>query len=138
MLTLLLRSTNVPQPTVADVGFEEVPIGDEFNDPQGQFSGYDTYDSSQRIQLHKQKHINLRSMVDDDVVTTIPMLYLDLITMNSLNNMTMDDLERTTLVRPGERWTNGTVAVDTTRNNWRILSITCTTGTNYTESIFEK
>lgn len=136
-LLILLRSTKQLQPPVPTEGLEEIPLYEEADDLQGQFGNYDCYDAVQRTQLHKQQHVNLRSMVDDDIETTIPMLYLDLLPASYLEDLTMDDLERTTLVRAGERWTNGTVAADPARNNWRVLSISCSSGANFTQSVFE-
>lgn len=137
-LLLLLRSTALQQdPPTPSPGLTEVSLFEE-TDPQGQFGNYDCYDAAQLDQLHKQQHIDLRSMVGNDIVTTIPMLYLDLLTMDTLASIDMDALEQTTLVRAGERWTNGTCATDPTRKNWSILSVSCTTGDNYTQSVFER
>lgn len=136
MSLLVLLRTHPPAHKEPPVDVPEITLWDEFDNPQGAFPHYDAHDAAQRIALHDQAHVNLRSMVQNDTFIDIPMAYLDLFRMALADNYTMEDLEATTLVRTGERWTNAVVAKDPTRKNWRILTMLCQPGMNVTESRF--
>lgn len=113
-----------------------IPLWDEFSDVAGRFINYDAHDTEQRNQLNRQQHVNIRSFENDDLLIAIPMFYLDLLPMSLLNNQRMIDLEGSTVVKAGERWTNASVAKDPLRKNWRVLSMECVVGINITESTF--
>lgn len=112
-----------------------IPIREEFKDPLGRFSNYDTYDQAQRLQLAQQAHVDIRSFVQDDTTLPISMLELDTLTMLDLDGETMGDLEATDIIVQGEHWSAGTVGVQTDRNNVLGLSLSCTTGANTTSSV---
>lgn len=135
-MSLLLLRKAVPAQRPVDTELDEIPLRENFEDPQGRFLNYDAYDTNQLAALKNQQHIDIRSFEENDVVTTISMLYLDLLALTTLNNMTMDDLTSTTVVRAGERWTNGTVTKDPARKNWNKLFMPCSAGTNTTISLF--
>lgn len=134
-LLILLRST-APAVLPVQVELDEIVLRNEFEDPRGEFHNYDAYDDAQLAALKSQKHINIRSFEQYDVTTRIPMLYLDLLSINTLNTLTMEDIGLTTFVRAGERWTNGIVSKDPARNNWQVLSMPCVSGLNTTISAF--
>lgn len=123
----------------------KIPIRGEFDDLEGRLQNFDAYDVAQRVQIRKQKHVNIRSFVQDQVMVPTNMFALDQQTMVVLNTQTMGDLNSkdasgnllfTIAVKPGEAWTNGAVGKQSDRNNWRGLSLTCQGGsTTTTESV---
>lgn len=135
MLLVLLRTHPFNKPNAAG-DQENIPLWDEFDNPQGQFINYDAHATTQRAQLERQQHVNIRSFENDDVLIAIPMLYIDLLPMSLIDNQLMIDLEGSTVVRAGERWSAGTVAKDATRKNWRVLSVPCAVGLTISESTF--
>lgn len=135
MLLLLLQTHPIEAPN-PDGDLADITLWDEFTNSTGQFVHYDAHDLTQRVQLAKQKHINIRSFENDDFLISIPMLYLDLLPTGLLDNQRMIDMEGSTVVRAGERWTTGTVAKDATRKNWRVLTMLCNIGTNVSSSTF--
>src|SRR4051812_26664767 len=67
------------------------------------------------------------------------MLALDLLTMAALNAETMGAIEGSGgVVRFGEHWTSGVVGPQADRNNWRGITLSCSSGTNVTSSVLQK
>lgn len=106
------------------------PLSDEFSGAVGEFGNYDAIPTTQRVQLHKQKHTNIRSFVGDPITRSITMLDLDLLEMGDLNLDTMTTLDGQIVVRDDENWSAGTAAKDSSRHNWWTLSLPCTAGGN--------
>lgn len=113
----------------------EIPIKDDFSDREGRFRNYDAANRDQREQLYKQKHVDIRGFRQEDLSARIPMLYLDLLTMEILDVRTMSELNGNVVVRRGEQWTQGTVLKETDRNNAHGLNLSCSVGTTVTQSI---
>jgi hypothetical protein len=114
-------------------------IGDDFTSPLGIFAPYATYDGDQNAQLQLQRHTDLRSFEEPDVLAPPTMLALDLLTMAALNAETMGAIEGSGgVVRFGEHWTSGVVGPQADRNNWRGITLSCSSGTNVTSSVLQK
>jgi PKD repeat protein len=112
----------------------EIPIRDEFTDPNGQFVNYDCYDPTQAAQINKQQHVDIRSFIPA-ATHTLTMLDFDALAMSALESDTMTTLESTTATtRPTESWSSGAVGT-TAFNNWRGLTLTLANGTNTTSSV---
>jgi hypothetical protein len=115
----------------------EIPLREDFSNDEGRFVNYDTQDLDQREQLAKQKHVDIRSFVGDDLQTQtrLTMLYLDLNQMDEMELLDMEALEGLVVARRGEAWTVGTVERQADRNNWRGITLSCIVGVNTTESV---
>lgn len=90
---------------------------------------YDAYLATDRANIAKLKHSDIRVMQQADLTNSLPIIDLSTNPINTLNTQTMAQLGGSITVRKGEAWTGGTVAVDATRSNLRILSITLINGT---------
>ena len=113
----------------------EIPIRDDFTNGEGRFRNYDAANRDQREQLIKQKHVDIRSFRQEDISARTQMLYLDLITMEILDELTLAQLNGNVVVRRGEQWTQGTILKETDRNNVHGLQLSCSVGTTVTQSI---
>lgn len=113
----------------------EILIGDEFDNDTGQFPNYDATDDDQRIQLRAQKHTDIRSFQQEDVTARVTMGLLDLISMGDMNLKTMSDLDGSTIILRGEQWSSGVVGRQSDRNDWLGITLSCTTGSNITQSV---
>lgn len=111
-----------------------VPVYENFDNALGEFPNYDTYDSGQRTQLALQKHVNIRSFVQNSLTEPFTMLLLDEYQMTALDLLTMAQLETLTVVQ-GENWTNGAVGPQSDRNNFSGISLACGTGETDTQSV---
>lgn len=118
-----------------------VTLYDDFENPLGQFTGYDTYDSAQRTQLARQKHVDLRSFEASPITEGYTMYDLDVglsltgSTMSALDALSMATLESGVLLVPGESWTAGVVGPQSTRNYFKGITLSCKTGANPTSSV---
>lgn len=120
-----------------------VRISEEFDNPQGAFTNYDAYDVSQRAALAKQRHVDIRSFVQTDLLSEpLTMSDLGVITMTGLDGYTMTGLE--TGAAPyysGEHWAitagTGTLVVgpQSDRNHWNGLALTFSVGANAVTSV---
>lgn len=112
---------------------------DLFEEFEDNFRDYDTANDAQLNQLRKQEHVDLRSFESHEIRVPINMLYLDLLSMLTMNLHTVGDLDGDISVRSGEQWTNTGTSVIVSRqgdrNNANGLSMACTTGDNSTASI---
>lgn len=115
----------------------DIYIGEKFEDAQGRFRNYDVIANPQQQQLYKQAHVDIRRFDNEDVTTFIPMLYLDLLSMNLLNLQQVGALGGSAVVRYGEQWTQGTVGANSDRNNINGIQLSCEAGYNVTESVLK-
>lgn len=111
-----------------------IPLYDDFANAVGQFPNYDTYDSGQRTQLARQKHVDLRSFVPGPG-TSFTMFSLDPDTILTMDTLSMTALESGQPFGPNEAWTAGTLGPITGYNGFTGLSLSCTTGANATQSV---
>lgn len=118
----------------------EIQIADEFTEEAGEFTNYDAIPLDQREQLKLQKHVDIRLFNDEPLSASITMLQLDTLTFFQLSQLQMNQISIDTgaqiILRTGENWSAGTVARQADRNNWRGISLACTTaGPNITQSV---
>lgn len=122
-------------------------IREDFDAPFGQFPNYTVYDINQFNQLTKQRHLDLRSFQQDNILIQVSMIHMDLATMGTLNQYQMlgsgdnaeHSLEGNVIVSVGEQWTAGVVGKNSDRNNLLGLSLSCTVaGPNQTQSIIKE
>lgn len=112
-----------------------IPLSEEFDEQDGRFENYDSYDSAQALQLRKQAHVDIRSFVPP-VPTVLTMFEIDQITIGNLDAMTMTDIEGSvTTNHLDEAWTSGVVAAQADRNHWYGLTLNCVAGANVTKSV---
>lgn len=118
-----------------------IPVRAEFDDPQGSFAQFGTYDTAQQNQLRAQNHVTIRSFYNDAILALLTMLYIDRLDMTTMDGMTMTNLASESTVgyynlHPGEAWTGSvTVGKQSDRNHHRGLTLACTAGINTTESV---
>ena len=105
-------------------------LHDDFDDPQGRLLNYDTYYTSQRQALPSQRHVDIRSFVQNDVTQTYA-------SADTYMQQTAPSGATTFVVVEGEKWTgsNVTVGPQSDRKYFNGLSMACTTGSNVTSSI---
>lgn len=113
----------------------DIPIRENFEDQEGRFRNYDAANLDQRQQLVKQKHVDIRGFRQEDISVRMPMLYIDLLTMQILNEQTMLKLNGNVIIRRGEQWTQGTFLIELDRNNVHGMRLACPVGTTVTESV---
>lgn len=113
----------------------DIPIRENFEDNEGRFRNYDAASLDQRRQLIKQKHVDIRGFRQEDLAARMPMLYIDLLTMEILDERTMGNLNGSVVVRRGEQWTQGLFYIELDRNNVHGMRLTCPVGTTVTESV---
>lgn len=112
-----------------------IPLYDDFNNSLGEFTNYDTYDSGQRTQLARQKHVDIRSFQQALITAPYSMFSLAAETTSFLDGLTTSGLESAFVVETGESWSAGTVGPQSDRKNFSGISLSCTTGTNTTFSV---
>lgn len=112
-----------------------VPIQERFEDPEGKWDHYATYDTSSNFALYRQKHIDIRNFNPEDEKILLTMVQINQLTMGDLFSKEMSDLEGEVTLFRAEKWTNGTLDYQADRNNWRGLTLTLSEGTNITESV---
>jgi len=115
----------------------DISISENFDSESGRFRNYDAASLSQRGQLYKQSHADIRSFINEDVTALVPMLYLDLLSMNLVDLEQVGSLAGATTVRYGEQWTRGTVGTNVDRNNISGLELSCVAGVNTTQSVLK-
>lgn len=103
-------------------------LGEDFNDPSGRLVNYDSYDIAQKAQIDKQRHIDIRTFVQDTESVPQPLRNLDTQTIASLDAQPLSTLESYTVIRRNENWSAGAVGVQLDRNDWTGLSLTCPVG----------
>lgn len=111
----------------------DIPLTEEFTEPDGEFTYYDAIPVTQQTQLRKQKHVDIRSMYGDAstvsiVARDVYMLFVDSLSMNDLSLIQMEELDAQVTIKEGEQWSVGTWSQDATRHHWNVLSIPCTSG----------
>jgi hypothetical protein len=111
-----------------------IPLREEFTDANGQWTNYDC-DIAVRDDLLRQKHVDIRSFVNDAISHPVSMLDLDQMVMTSLDINTMTNLEGQVVIRPGEAWSAGVCGPQADRHNWNGISYACTTGLNTAASV---
>jgi hypothetical protein len=111
-----------------------IPLREDFIDPNGQWTNYDC-DITVRDDLVDQKHVDIRSFVNDTISHPVSMLDLDQMVMTGLDNNTMTNLEGQVVIRPGEAWSAGVCGPQADRHNWNGISFACTPGLNTTASV---
>lgn len=108
-----------------------VEITDEFTEIDGEWSGYDVIPINQNEAFRKQKHVDIRSFVSEQLGTQVIMLYMDRLSISFLDGKEIGDFSSDAspaariLVVNNEGWTFGTVAPQTDRNNWNGISVVC-------------
>jgi hypothetical protein len=113
-----------------------IPLREEFTDATGQWTNYDC-DIAVRENLLSQKHVDIRSFVNDTISHPVSMMDLDQMMMTGLATNTMTNLEGQVVIRPGEAWSAGVCGVQSDRHNWNGISLACTTGLNTTASVMD-
>jgi hypothetical protein len=113
-----------------------ITLAEEFNSLQGLFPNYDAYAPAERDAVRNLRHADIRVMQQTDIGTSNTVFMLSQRSMSSLQGQTMTQVQTsTTATRKGEAWSAGTVAVDPTRGNFRVLSLTIAAGTTTTSSV---
>lgn len=118
-----------------DVPQADIPIYDEFNNSQGRFINYSTYESADQGKILSQSHVDIRSFNQAGISIDREMIWFDEEPVTGLDSFTMSQLESSILVQSGEAWTAGTVGVISSMNHWSGLQLACTTGINTTQSV---
>ena len=99
-------------------------LSDEFDSATGEWYNLTTYDSAQLTSIQNQKHTDIRSFYSLKTILQY-IISLNGATMSSLNGKRMDEVGGLFTLIPSENWTAGTVAVQSDRNNWHGISLTC-------------
>lgn len=113
----------------------ETPIREDFSHARGQFTNYDAHGDQPRVDVARQKHVDIRTFDNDGVEVDRPILFLNATTMGELSSQTVGELSAGNSIYAGEQWTVGTVGRMADRNNWYGLSLSCSVGTTVTESV---
>lgn len=124
-----------PFEPIDGLGHSEFPIDitDEFSYPQGRWYHYDAVPEIQKRALRNQRHVNIRSFVDERRSSEVTMLFMDRLTMYDLDDRHLADFSIDSIsparivVQENERWTNGTVKKQSDRNHWNGISVVCNT-----------
>lgn len=80
-----------------------IEITDEFTEPYGEFkNGYAALTKEQNEALRGQKHVDIRSFVNDKVSSQVTMLFMDRLTMFYLDGEPAEAWSSTKAYNPGE------------------------------------
>lgn len=113
-----------------------IPVYENYTDPQGQFTNYDTLDNTLNSVLQGQKHINIRSLNNIDIGYPETMFTIEAYSGPDLDTFSMGRLEGTVATSiKGDAWTAGTVGPTASLGNRNGLVLACTTGANVTQSV---
>jgi hypothetical protein len=109
---------------------------ESFLTPDGSYQPSTCQDVNQQAQIPFQRHVDLRTFMQDDLTTGATMYDLDLFSVSGLDSYTMMELDSDfTTVYEGEHWTEGTVGPQSDRQNQSGIQLTCTSGTTTTVSV---
>lgn len=109
---------------------------ESFLTPDGSYQLSTCQDPVQQDQIPFQRHIDLRTFQQDDLVTGATMYDLDLHTVGFLDSYTMEQLDHDFVtVFEGEHWTAGTVGIQTDRSNQLGIQLDCSVGITETASV---
>lgn len=114
-----------------------IPIQERFEDPEGQWEHYATYDTDSNFALYRQKHIDIRDFNPENETIHLSMVEMDQLSMAEYVGKKMSDLEGIVVLYKGEQWSNGELDFQADRNNWKGLTLTLVEGVNITESVLE-
>lgn len=117
----------------------EIPITEEFDDAQGRFLNYDTYDNTQRAVIAGQQHTDLRVFTNVAWQTNQHLVDLDGTSMTILSGRQVQALGAPITIAPGESWTmdagsSMSVGPDSSRNYWNTLRLDTVIGANVVTS----
>jgi hypothetical protein len=113
-----------------------IPIQERFENPEGQWEHYGTYETDANFRIYRQKHVDIRDFNPESERISLSMVQLDQLTMSDLTNTKqMSDLEGLVILYREESWTAGVLDYQADRNHWKGLTMTLSAGTNTTESV---
>lgn len=110
-----------------------VVITDEFSRKDGRWFQYGAVPLDQRDQFYRQKHVNIRSFVSDELAAPVTMLFMDLLTMEDLDDKAISTFTSDTspkaklVVQENENWTFGATERQADRKNWFGITVECDT-----------
>lgn len=120
----------------SSTGVTTSPLNEEFNDTQGQWGHYDTYDPTLRAAIRDQKHIDIRDFNSGDKAAPLSVLDLSKFELDDINGSTIESLDDPLhILVPGEHWTVGSNEILSSHNYWRVLAIPTTEGAINTSSV---
>jgi hypothetical protein len=111
-------------------------IGDEFDNPTGEFIDYNATPAPHLTGIANQKHTDIRVLAPRITLSQITMADLTaLFDMEIMTERTMLSIGGTTPANVGEEWTKGVIAEDPARNNWQVLTVPCDAGSTVFQSV---
>jgi len=106
-------------------------LSDEFSSPTGEWNNFTTKDLAQLGQIQAQKHTDIRSFYPAKTIRNY-LVFLNQSTVSSLDGQAINNIGQSFTLIPSENWDSGQIGVQTDRNNWYGISLTCSTGTTTT------
>lgn len=109
-------------------------ITDEFAEPNGEWTDYQSIVPEQNEAIRTQKHVDIRSFVPDKPAIQVSMFVMDGKTMLDLDGgeislFTHDSIPSATIfIANNEGWTYGTVGPQSDRHNWNGIKAKCPAG----------
>lgn len=122
---------------------KSIDLTDEFTEPTGEWSGYSAITKGETQGLREQKHVDIRSFNPDKPGGQVNMIFLDRLTMTTLDASEMGNLSSSVtarvIVTNNEEWSFGEVGVQSDRNNWNGIKVECKANqTTTTQSVIKQ